>query len=123
MIDYHVMDGKILINGLAAHCIIGTLPNERRRKQKILIDLEFPAPVRQAAREDDLRKALDYQKVAKRATDFISGSRFYLIETLADRLASLLLKEFRIKNITLTVSKPGAIPNARNVGVLIKRKK
>jgi dihydroneopterin aldolase len=117
------MQDKIFLNGLKAYCIIGTLPSERREKQKVVLDLEFPAPVRQAAKNDDLRKALDYQKIAQRVTEFTSNSSFQLIETLADRLASLLLREFPIKSILLKVSKPGAIRNARNVGVLVERKK
>ena len=117
------MDGKIFIDGLTTRCIIGTLPHERRKKQLVVIDLEFPAPVRQAARKDNLRKALDYQKIAEHATKFVSKSRFQLIETMADRLASFLLKEFPLKSIALKVSKPGAIRNAKNVGVSIERAK
>jgi dihydroneopterin aldolase len=117
------MSDKIFLEDLEIRCIIGTLPRERRRKQKVVIDLEFPAPVREAARRDDLRKAVDYQKIAKRVTEFVSRSRFYLIETLADRLASLLLREFPLKSLLLRVSKPGAIRNAKNVGVRLERKR
>ena len=81
------MDGKIFIEGLEVRCIIGTLPRERKKKQKVLIDLEFPAPIKQAARKDDLRKALDYQKIASTAASFVSQSKFHLLETLAERLS------------------------------------
>ncbi|OQA40738.1 MAG: Dihydroneopterin aldolase [Candidatus Omnitrophica bacterium ADurb.Bin314] len=116
------MDGKIFIQGLETNCIIGTLPGERRRKQKIVVDLGFPAPVKKPAKTDDLRDALNYKAIAERVASFVSGSRFYLIETLAERLAALLLKEFSLGSITLRVSKPKALGNARNVGVEIVRK-
>lgn len=116
------MDGKIFIHGLKVSCIIGTLPRERKKKQTVLIDLEFPAPVKKAARSDDLTKALNYQKIARRASKFVAQSRFYLVETLAERLAAVLLKGFPVKKITLRISKPGAIRNAKNVGVEICRK-
>ncbi len=115
------MTDKIFLQGLEIRCVIGTLPRERKKKQKVVIDLEFPAPVRKAARRDDLRDALNYQAIARHATKFVSQSRFYLIETLAERLAKTLLKKFRLQEILLRVSKPKAIPNAKNTGVEIRR--
>ena len=91
------MNNKIFIEGLKISCIIGTLPRERTRKQKIVIDLEFPASIKRAARRDNLKDALNYKRIAEYVTGFVSKSRFYLIETLAERLASLLLKEFPLK--------------------------
>ena len=115
------MGDKIFIQSLEASCIIGTLPRERKKKQKIVIDLEFPASIKKAARRDDLRDALDYQKIAARATSFISQSRFFLVETLAERLAQTLLREFKLQSLLLRVSKPNALRNAKNVGVEIRR--
>lgn len=117
------MQDKIFLQGLEVRCIIGTLPHERRKKQKIVIDLEFPAPVRKAARQDDLKDALDYQKIAATATAFVSKSHFYLIETLAEKLSAFLLKEFPIKNISIKITKLQAIRNTQNVGVFIHRKR
>jgi len=116
------MNDKIFIEGLKISCVIGTLPRERKKKQKIVIDLEFSAPLKRAAKRDDLKDALNYQKIAEHATEFVSQSRFYLLETLAERLAQTLLKKFKLKNILLRVSKPNAIRNAKNVGVEIFRK-
>ena len=116
------MADKIFIQGLEICCIIGTLPRERKKKQKLLLDLAFHAPVQKAAARDDLRDALNYQKIAENATSFVSKSRFYLIETLAERLAQTLLREFKLKDLTLRISKPNALRNAKNVGVEIFRK-
>ena len=115
------MTDKIFIQGLEVSCIIGTLPQERKKKQKILIDLEFPTSVRKAARLDDLKDALNYQKIAESVTRFSSQSRFHLIETLAERLAQTLLQEFGLKKLRLRAYKPAAIKNAKNVGVEIHR--
>ncbi|OQA58157.1 MAG: Dihydroneopterin aldolase [Candidatus Omnitrophica bacterium ADurb.Bin277] len=117
------MDGKIFIQGLKVRCIIGTLPRERRKKQTVLIDLEFPAPVRKPAQTDDLRRAVNYQRIAGRASEFVSKSRFYLIETLAERLAAVLLGEFPLASLSLTISKPDAVKSAESVGIRIERKR
>ena len=116
------MADTIFIQGLEISCIIGTLPRERLTKQKVVIDLEFPVSVRKAARRDDLKDAINYKKIAERATGFVSKSRFFLIETLAEHLAHTLLREFKLKSLTLRIYKPDAIPNAKSVGVEIFRK-
>ena len=116
------MVDKIFIEGLEIRCIIGTLPRERTKKQKIVLDLEFPAQVAKAAKRDDLSDALNYKKIAERATAFIAKSKCFLIETLAERLAKTLLQEFGLKSLTLRISKPAALRDAKNVGVEIFRK-
>jgi len=106
---------------LKVACIIGTLPRERRKKQPVMIDLAFPADIRKAARRDDLRDAINYKKLAEHISDFVSQSRFYLIETLAERLAKRLLADFPLRKITLRISKPNALPAAKNVSIQITR--
>jgi len=113
---------RIFLTGLQISCIIGIFAWERKTRQKILIDLEIPTDVRKAARRDRIEDATDYKKIAKRTAAFVKESRFYLIETLAEKLAGLLLKEFRLKEIKLRVSKPGAVRGSDNVGIEITRK-
>lgn len=104
-------------------CTIGIFDWERKIKQKIAVDLEIPADIRKAARRDDIRDAVDYKKIAKHIISFIRSSRYFLIETLAERLAESLLDQFSIPEIRLRISKPGAIRGARNVGIEIFRKR
>ena len=117
------MNDKIFIEGLEARCKIGIFDWERKVRQKIALDLEFPADIRRAARKDRVRDTVDYKKIAKFTIAFVSKSEFFLIETLAERLASSLLKTFKMKQLTLRVSKPGAVRHSKNVGVQITRKK
>jgi dihydroneopterin aldolase len=116
------MADKILVEGLEVRCIIGTLPRERKTKQTLSIDLEFPVSVRRAARRDNLKDAINYKKIADRTAEFVSTSRFYLIETLAENLAQILLREFQLKELLLRIRKPAALKNAKSVGVEIVRK-
>ncbi len=116
------MTDKIFLEKLEIPCLIGIFDWERRRKQKITIDLEFPADIRKAARRDRIEDATDYKKIAKTTIAFVSESRFHLLETLAESLASLLLKKFKLREIKLRVSKPGAVRGSQNVGVEILRR-
>lgn len=116
------MKDKIFLTRLEVFPIIGIFDWERKKKQKVWIDLEFPADARKAARHDRINDAVDYKKIAKHAAGFASRSRFYLIETLAERLAGELLEVFRLGSVRIRISKPGAVRGSLNVGVEISRK-
>ncbi len=117
------MSDKIFIEQLEAKCKIGIFDWERKILQKILVDLEFPADIRKAARRDRIQDTTDYKAISKQTVEFISKSKFYLIETLAEKLAEFLLKNHPISAIKIRLSKPGALRNSKNVGLEIIRKK
>ncbi len=112
---------RIFLRGLAIECVIGFIDWERRVKQTVVLDLELPVDCAAAARSDEVADTLDYKKVAKRVIAFVSASEFKLVETLAERTAQLILAEFGVAWVRLTVNKPGAIRDSRDVGVMIER--
>jgi dihydroneopterin aldolase len=112
---------RIFLHGLTADCIIGFIDWERRVRQTVVVDLEMPVDCRHAALTDEVADTLDYKKVAKRALEFIGASEFKLVETLAHRLALVILEEFGVEWVRISLNKPGAIRNSRDVGVEIER--
>jgi 7,8-dihydroneopterin aldolase/epimerase/oxygenase len=112
---------RIFLHGLTAECIIGFIDWERRVRQTVVVDLEMPVDCRRAALTDEIADTLDYKKVAKRALEFIGASEFRLVETLAQRLALVILEEFAVEWVRVSLNKPGAIRNSRDVGVVIER--
>ena len=112
---------RIFLRGLTAECIIGFIDWERRVKQTVVLDLELPVDCRRASGSDDVADTVDYKKVAKRVLAYIEASQFKLVETLAHRLALLLIEEFGLEWVRISLNKPGAIRNSRDVGVLIER--
>jgi dihydroneopterin aldolase len=112
---------RIFLRGLTAECIIGFIDWERRVKQTIVVDLELPVDCRRASVSDDVADTVDYKKVAKRVLAYIEASEFKLVETLAQRLALLLLEEFGLEWVRISLNKPGAIRSSRDVGVVIER--
>ena len=111
----------IFLNGLEVECIIGFIDWERRIKQKVLIDFELPVDCARAAVDDDVADTLDYKSVSKRIIAFVEASEFKLVETMAERLATLVIAEFDVAWIRLRINKPGAIRGSRDVGVAIER--
>jgi dihydroneopterin aldolase len=114
-------DDRIFLRGLTAECIIGFIEWERRVKQTVVVDLELPVDCRRASGSDDVADTVDYKKVAKRVLAYIEASEYKLVESLAHRLAMLLLEEFALEWVRISVNKPGAIRNSRDVGVVIER--
>ena len=112
---------RIFLRGLEIDCIIGFIEWERRIKQTVVIDLELPVDCRRAALTDEVADTVDYKKVSKRMIAFVEASEFKLVETLAHRLAMLIVEEFGVEWVRLSVNKPGAIRGSRDVGVTIER--
>lgn len=113
----------IFLEDLRVETIVGIWEWERKIRQTVSIDLQLSADVSRAAEFDDIEHTLNYKLVAKRVQQFVAESSFQLVETMAQKIAELVLDEFKIAWIEVRVSKPGAIRNARNVGVLIRREK
>ncbi len=111
----------IHLRGLKCQCIIGFIDWERQVPQTVVLDLEFPCNCERAAVSDTVADTVDYKQIAKRVLAFIEGSKFLLIETLAHRLALMVLEEFPLQWIKIDLNKPGAIRHSRDVGVSIKR--
>lgn len=111
----------IFIRELEIATIIGVHAWEREVRQTLSLDLEIAAEIGTAAKTDNVRDALDYQAVAERVTTLVESSNCQLLETLAERVAELVLNDFSVSWLRLRISKPGAIPNARAVGVVIER--
>ena len=121
MSDSRQTDDRIFLHGLTTECIIGFIDWERRVKQTVVLDIELPVDCRRAASSDEVADTLDYKKVAKRVLAFIEASEFKLVETLAHRVALLILEEFAVAWVRIALNKPGAIRNSRDVGVVIER--
>ncbi len=111
----------IFLRDIRVDTIIGIYDWERVTRQTVSLDLEMGVDNRRAAASDSIEDTLNYKAVAKRVIAFVVDSRFQLIETLAERVAGILIEEFGVAWVRVEVSKPGAIRGARDVGVRIER--
>ena len=116
-------EDRIFLRDLRVETTIGIWEWERRIRQYVSIDIEMAADIARAAATDRIEDTLNYKGVAKRVQEFVGESNFQLVETLAERIAALVLEEFGVPWIHVTVNKPGAIRGARDVGVFIRRER
>ena len=111
----------IYLHSLKVDCRIGVWDWEKQITQAITFDLDMGFDISKAAASDDLADTLSYKDVAKRVDEFASGSRFALVEKLAEEVASLLLDEFPVSWCRVRVNKFGAVRGAGDVGVIVER--
>lgn len=111
----------IYLHGLKIDATIGIWDWEKAIKQTVVIDLDMGADIRKAAASDDVEDTLNYKAVAKRLQQFVGDSSFELVETLAEKIAEIVVSEFDVPWVRVKLNKPGAIRGSRDVGVLIER--
>jgi 7,8-dihydroneopterin aldolase/epimerase/oxygenase len=111
----------VFIRELRIDTVIGIYEWEREIRQTVVLDLEMDADIAKAAATDAIEDTLDYKAVSKRLIEFVRASEFQLVETLAERCATIVLEEFEVPWVRLTLNKVGAVSAARDVGVIIER--
>lgn len=111
----------VFLKQLRIDTVIGIYDWEKAIRQPVVLDVEMAADVARAAASDRIGDALDYKAVAKRLKQFVGDARFELVETLAERCAALILDEFEVPWVRLTLNKTGAVTDAEGVGVIIER--
>lgn len=111
----------VYIRELEVETVIGIYDWEREIRQTVSLDLEMGTDIRQAASTENIDNTLNYKTVSERLISFISESEFLLVETMAEEIAQIVLNEFPVPWLRLRLGKPGAVPAAKDVGVLIER--
>lgn len=112
---------RIEIHDLLLRCIVGINPEERVKKQDVIINLTLYGDMRQAGLSDDIADAINYKDLTKRVIDHVEESSFFLVEKLAHSIAGIAIREFGVGRATVSVEKPGALRFARSVGVVVER--
>jgi phosphoglycolate phosphatase len=95
---YEISDRKV-----SAH--IGVTEEERATAQTLTITLRFRTFGRFQDLNDDLTKTVDYSAVATETTQFVSASKYSLIETLVSELAEHLVKKFPLAYLEVELKK------------------
>lgn len=114
---------RIYIKDLALRCIIGVYPEERRERQDVVINVTLAGDFSAAGRSDDIADAVDYKVMKKNIIKLVETSAFNLIETLAERIAAVCLEHPKVREVTVSVDKPGALRFTRSVAFEITRQK
>ncbi|CAL8896569.1 7,8-dihydroneopterin aldolase [Kocuria varians] len=100
---------RITLTGLGAVGYHGVFEKERRSGQPFFVDLVLYVDLAAAGATDDLTRTVNYGEVAELVREIIIGTRFQLIEALAEEIARSLLDRFApVTALDVTVHKPKA---------------
>ncbi|MFL4556704.1 bifunctional dihydroneopterin aldolase/7,8-dihydroneopterin epimerase [Yersinia kristensenii] len=111
----------VFIEELSVITTIGVYDWEQTIQQKLVFDIEMGWDNRKAAVSDDVNDCLSYADISDAVIKHVESQRFALVERVAEEIAELLLQHFKSPWVRIKVSKPGAVAQARNVGVVIER--
>lgn len=111
----------VFIRELQIETVIGIYDWERKIRQQISLDLDMATDIKKAASSDNIEDTLNYKAVAKRLIGFVGDSEYELVETLAEKICEIVINEFNVPWVKLTLHKPGAVSGSRSVGVMIER--
>ena len=101
----------VFLHGLKVETTIGIFAWEREIKQTVILDLELGTDIARAAHSDRIEDTLNYKELSKRIAQFTGAAQFQLVETLAEQVATLVLKEFEVSWLRLRINKRGALRN------------
>lgn len=113
----------IYLRELRIETVIGLFPWEKATKQLVIFDIELAIDNQKAAQHDNIEDTVDYKLLTKRVKSFVTQSKFNLVETMAEKVAELIMQEFHVPWIKLTLNKKWALRGVQDVGIVIERGK
>ena len=111
----------IFLRELKVETLIGVYEWERRKPQTLQLDLEIGLPNSRAGHSDDIADALDYADIVSHIQGVLGSRHFNLLEALAEHLAQIMLNDFKVPWVRISIAKMNAIRGSRMVGVSIER--
>ena len=112
---------RIFLSEMKIETTVGIWEWEKRIKQQVIIDIEMSADIKKAAATDQIEDTLNYKAVAKSVRKLVEESSFQLVETMAEKIAELVIGEHNVSWVRVKVNKPGAMRGSKGVGIIIER--
>ncbi len=113
---------RIFIEDLCFDCIIGILDFEREHEQPIKVSVDLELDLKNCGYSGDLDKTINYAALSQDIKEYIISRRARLLEELGVELCDRILEKYRPCAVTVRLSKPKAVAQAREVGVQITKR-
>ncbi|MFP4409228.1 MAG: dihydroneopterin aldolase [Spirochaetaceae bacterium] len=102
------------VRELEISCILGVNEEERSREQPVRISVEFDYDAQAASRRDDIREAINYDRVVSMVTEHLIWQKYKLMEAACGGILSMLRDAYpELLSITIEVAKPRAVAGAK----------
>jgi 7,8-dihydroneopterin aldolase/epimerase/oxygenase len=113
----------IFLEQVSVQTKLGVPEWERLKPQTIILDIEIGYDLSKSCQSDAIEDTVDYGLVVNRIRDTLKEHSFKLVETLAEHVCQLILKEFKAESVKIKAAKPAVLPGLKALGVLIERNK
>ncbi len=123
---FHIADAQnsvrhMFIRDLVLTCLIGVHKLERKKPQRVRINLDLAVLEDSEGAVDNLDDVVCYEDVADRIRDLVDSGHVNLVETLAEQIAELCLDDERVRTARVRIEKLDVFEDAASVGVEIER--
>jgi len=100
---------KIFVENLVVLGKHGVFEDEQRNEQEFLVDIVATMDTHKSADSDNVKDTVDYVSFVDSAREVIEGTSVYLVEKLAALIAKRILKDERIKEVSVSIRKPSVL--------------
>lgn len=102
------MNDRIELSGIEVYARHGALPEEQEKAQVFKVDVTAYTDLTGPAQTDDLEDTLDYSALALEVREVVGSETHRLIETVASRVAEVVMSHPDVKRSIVTIHKPNA---------------
>jgi dihydroneopterin aldolase len=125
-IGHHLASGKnrlrhVFVRDLEIMALLGVHEQEKREAQRIIVNIDLSVSEGLAELADDIGNVVSYEAVVRGIEAIVAQGHVHLVETLAERIAEVCLRDERVSAARVRIEKPDIIPNAGSVGIEIER--
>ncbi len=120
--DEAALGYRVFVRDLVLPCSIGIYPREKglRRRVRVNAEIRVTSPLPSA---DDFADVVNYETIVAGIKAITEAGHINLVETLADRIATLCLADHRVSSTRVMVEKLDVWPETESVGVVVERKR
>ena len=111
------------LNGIEVACVIGDLPEERQREQRLVVDATLELDLSAAAASDALSDTVDYAALTRRIRERLRGAKCRLVERAAALALEECLADSRVTRATVSVRKADCVPGLASAEVVFSRRR
>ena len=122
LIDAEPSTHRVFINDLLVEMLIGVYEHEKLKEQPVRLNIVLTVLDHIGPVNDDYRNVVCYETIANDIKKLVKEEHINLVETLAEKVSDICLKNQRTREVTVKVEKLQALSDAGSVGVEITRK-
>ena len=115
-----IKNATINISNLRLRAFIGFNPEERVKKQDLVVNIEIKYSLNEGILNDQVEHALDYKTITKEVIDYVEDGRFLLLEKLVADVLNICSKNPAVNAARVTIDKPHALRFADSVSLSLE---